>query len=87
MEIDLKNISSVEQLHLELKDRLQLPGFYGMNWDAFWDAITGLVTMPQQLSLLGWNDFSRKFPKDSKTLLRIVRDYNSVSEQQIVLVN
>lgn len=87
MEIDLQEINSIHQLHQVFKDRLQLPDFYGMNWDAFWDAVTGLAELPEQLSLLHWNGFVRKFPDDSKILLRLIRDYNSVSHQQIVLVN
>lgn len=87
MEIDLQEIGSIDELHQVFKDRLAFPDFYGRNWDAFWDTITGLVELPEQLTLLHWSSFVRKFPKDGKILLRLVRDYNSISHQQIVLVH
>lgn len=45
VEIDLRAITSAEELHSLLMESLNFPGWYGANWDAFWDAITGLVEM------------------------------------------
>jgi hypothetical protein len=41
--LDVSTIQDSMELHSLLKKELELPDFYGMNWDAFWDAITGLV--------------------------------------------
>ena len=49
MIIDVSNVKTVEELHKILKSRLEFPGFYGMSWDSFWDAITGLVELPEEL--------------------------------------
>ena len=70
--IDLSDINSPRQLHAALASALGFPSFYGMNWDAFWDAITGLVDMPQQLELRGWQDFATRLPVDATTLQRIL---------------
>ena len=68
--IDLSEINSPRQLHAALAAALDFPSFYGMNWDAFWDAITGLVDMPQQLELLGWQRLAARLPRDAALLRR-----------------
>ena len=70
--IDLSEITSPRQLHASLATALAFPSMYGMNWDAFWDAITGLVDMPQQLELRGWQDFATRLPADAAILQRIL---------------
>ncbi|VFT24356.1 LysR family transcriptional regulator [Pseudomonas aeruginosa] len=47
---------------------LALPPWYGCNWDAFWDAISGLVPMPRRLRLQGWSDFARRLPEEAAQL-------------------
>jgi RNAse (barnase) inhibitor barstar len=68
--IDLSEINSPRQLHAALAAALGFPSFYGMNWDAFWDAITGLVDMPQQLELRGWQGLAARLPHDAALLRR-----------------
>ena len=70
--IDLGNINSPRQLHAALAAALGFPSFYGMNWDAFWDAITGLVDMPQQIELRGWPAFAVRLPHEAAMLQRIL---------------
>lgn len=50
MRIDLKNRDSINSFHSLMKEKLKFPEYYGMNWDAFWDSITGLVKMPNATS-------------------------------------
>ncbi|MHA6824121.1 barstar family protein [Ralstonia pseudosolanacearum] len=68
IEIELGDIESVVQLHERLMDQLQFPGWYGKNWNAFWDAIVGLVDMPHTLRLKNWAELERKFPLDAKLM-------------------
>ena len=70
--IDLSDINTARQLHASLAAALAFPSMYGMNWDAFWDAITGLVDMPQQLELRGWPAFATRLPADAAMLQRIL---------------
>ena len=70
--LDLSDINTARQLHASLAAALAFPAFYGMNWDAFWDAITGLVEMPQQLELRGWQAFTTRLPADAALLQRIL---------------
>nr|WP_314632724.1 barstar family protein [uncultured Janthinobacterium sp.] len=70
--IDLSDINTPRQLHAALAAALGFPSFYGMNWDAFHDAITGLVDMPQQLELRCWPAFAARLPGEAAILQRIL---------------
>ena len=62
--IDVSDIETPAQLHRLLKEKLGFPDFYGNNWHAFWDAITGLVMMPDQLVFSGWSALEKRMPED-----------------------
>ncbi len=68
IEINLGAISSPQELHVVLAEKLNFPTWYGANWDAFWDAITGLVEMPLSIHLIGWDEFSQRLPRESELL-------------------
>ena len=86
MTIFIGEIQSINELHHLFKSRLQFPDFYGMSWDAFWDAITGLVTMPDEITVTGFSKFRRLYPGDALTLEEIAKQYNSLNSAKIVLV-
>jgi RNAse (barnase) inhibitor barstar len=54
--------------------KLVFPGWYGHNWDAFWDAITGLVEMPEVLQLNGWATLKSRLPSDAKLMEECLTD-------------
>ena len=68
IKIDLTRIQNPKELHATLGTSLNFPTWYGQNWDAFWDAITGLVEMPETLEFSGWDIFSECLPHDAKML-------------------
>ncbi|MCT7311127.1 barstar family protein [Ralstonia sp. CHL-2022] len=74
VEIELGDIESIAQLHERLRDQLQFPGWYGKNWDAFWDAIVALVDMPHVLRLKNWAAFEQRFPRDAKLMSDCLSD-------------
>jgi RNAse (barnase) inhibitor barstar len=74
--IDVSVIESSEQLQKLLKESLRFPDFYGNNWDAFWDSITGLVAMPEKFEITGWQHLTKVLPKDAELLLECLNDYN-----------
>jgi len=69
--IEVGNITDIRALHALLKNELCFPDFYGMNWDAFWDAITGLVELPKSIIFTGWYSFEATFPKDAKIMMKM----------------
>jgi|GEM_PF-716940 len=75
--IDVSDVVTVSDLHQKLKENLGFPDFYGMNWDAFWDAITGLVSMPHRLRLIGWISVESRLPRDSRIMKEMLDELNS----------
>lgn len=59
--IDSKEMINEIKAHQILKEKLDLPDYYGENLDALWDCLTGWVSLP--LTMV-WNDF-----EDSKKQL------------------
>ncbi|MBD9576098.1 barstar family protein [Pseudomonas sp. PDM23] len=74
--IDLGGVRGIEELHECLGQALGFPDWYGRNWDAFWDAITGLVDMPEMLELHGWSAFAVTMPKESVLLSELFVEMN-----------
>ncbi|AUG02700.1 ribonuclease inhibitor [Pseudomonas sp. 09C 129] len=68
LDIDLNAVTSTAELHATLREALGFPNGYGANWDAFWDAISGLVEMPVQLKFHGWDDLATRLPRDARLL-------------------
>ena len=74
VEIDLSPIATPSDLQTLLAESLGFPDFYGHNWNAFWDAITGLVSMPHRLRFVGWHYFAKRLPQEAQQLQDCLRD-------------
>lgn len=74
IEIDLSAVTTSDELQRLLMDRLGFPGWYGCNWNAFWDAITGLVAMPRRLRLIEWAGFAARLPDDARLMRKCLND-------------
>jgi RNAse (barnase) inhibitor barstar len=47
-----------------------------MNWDAYWDTITGLIELPETLVFEGWDVLSRALPEEAKILVKLMNQFN-----------
>ncbi len=74
VEIDLQAVTDTKELHSLLMVSLAFPSWYGCNWDAFWDAITGLVEMPQTLKLMNWQNFCQRLPSDAALVQELLTE-------------
>lgn len=74
--LEVSQIKTPIELQTILKKKLGFPEFYGMNWDAFWDAITGLVELPDKIIINGWNNLYETLPEDARILKDILESYN-----------
>jgi ribonuclease inhibitor len=77
VEIDVGAVEGIRELHDKLAAALGFPAFYGRNWDAFWDAITGLVRMPRRLVVHGWRNLATRWPGDARIMEACLRDLNA----------
>lgn len=74
--IDVTKIKTSEELQNTLKEKLNFPEFYGMNWDAFWDTITGLIELPENIKIIGWEYMSKNLPNDAEIMKQLLNEYN-----------
>ncbi|MFF7262984.1 barstar family protein [Streptomyces sp. NPDC008159] len=82
--IDVSEVTDERALHLLLKRELSFPDFYGMNWAAFWDAITGLVRIPDHVRFLGWDQLGAGVPGGAAMLRRALDDYHATYRPEFV---
>ena len=76
--INVGNIKDSHELHKLLKSELEFPHFYGMSWDAFWDAITGLVQLPEVTIIKGYKILKKDLPQDAEILVSTLERYNNL---------
>ncbi|EAD9710866.1 barnase inhibitor [Listeria monocytogenes] len=74
--IDLKKVSTKEELQNLLKQELDFPDYYGGNWDAFWDTITGLVELPEKIIFEHWSDLEESIPDEANSLKEMMNNFN-----------
>lgn len=74
VEIDVSEVVDHHELQLLLMKALDFPGWYGCNWNAFWDAITGLVEMPKRLRILGWDRLVERLPNEARLMRECLGD-------------
>ncbi|MDB5269393.1 MAG: hypothetical protein JWP58_2433 [Hymenobacter sp.] len=75
MTIDLTGIDTKAAFHMLMKRELGFPDWYGVSWDAFWDAIIAVVEMPDTVVLQHWQAFAHACPKDMLILRDIIANY------------
>ncbi|MBY8878632.1 barstar family protein [Actinacidiphila acidipaludis] len=82
--IDVGAVGDERELHALLAVTLRFPSFYGMNWDAFWDAITGLVQIPDHLHFVGWAQLGEHVPYGATMLQQALDRYQSQYRPEFV---
>ena len=50
-DVNFSDCRYVGELYLELKQKLELPDWCGENLDALWDALTGIMYTPAEISV------------------------------------
>jgi hypothetical protein len=65
--IDVSGITTSEALQQLLASSLGFPGYYGRNWDAFWDCVTdpSQSAVPTVLRVTGWEVLAVRLPRDA----------------------
>ncbi len=78
--INMKSVKIPMQFQLIIKQMLCMPDFYGMNWDAYWDAITGLISLPDEIILNGWHIYKSIQKDDAEIFEKIMKEYNELRD-------
>ena len=72
--LDFSKVNYINEVHQIIKDELDFPDYYGMNWYAFWDCLTDMVGDPIHIELVGMERFQNKFPRHAKIILDILKE-------------
>ncbi len=88
MTIDLTHTTTKAAFHMLMKRELRFPDWYGVNWDAFWDAIIAVVELPDTVVLQHWQAFAQSCPHDMLILRDIIANYSQEKlGKQLLLVS
>jgi RNAse (barnase) inhibitor barstar len=85
--LDMSGIIDDETLHEYLSKKLNFPGYYGYNFDAFWDCITDeeQSSMPNVLVVEGLASLKMLLPKEYEKLFACLKDYEIEYPDRIVI--
>lgn len=72
--LDFSGIKTMYDLHQYLKDTLELPDYYGMNFDALWDCFRGGFPEATTIELRNLEDIPKDMEKPKEILLEVFHD-------------
>lgn len=52
IDIDFSNCEYIGSLHKEIRQKLNLPDWYGENLDALWDSLIGVIETPVDIRIV-----------------------------------
>ncbi|MBE6535670.1 MAG: hypothetical protein E7677_03510 [Ruminococcaceae bacterium] len=73
--LDFSKVNHIYDIHQIIKDELDFPDYYGMNWDAFWDCLTDMIGDPIHIELIGMERVQNKFPRHAQIVLETLKDF------------
>ncbi len=76
--IDVASVASEDELHRLLQREFDFPDFYGRNWAAFWDAVSGLVLIPDYVRFVGWKPLAERVPAGAMMLTECLDRYRDL---------
>ncbi|MEV8629216.1 barstar family protein [Streptomyces sp. NPDC051079] len=76
--IDVASVASEDELHRLLQREFGFPDFYGRNWAAFWDAVSGLVLIPAHVRFVGWKSLAQRVPEGAGILADCLDRYRGL---------
>ena len=82
IEVDFSKCRYIGELYLELKKKLELPDWCGENLDALWDALTGIMYTPAEISIkktTAWKEIQEHANSIVDTMHEAEKLYHEIS--------
>ena len=82
--IDFTNVAHYLEIHFTIRQALDFPGYYGCNWDAFWDCLTNMVGHPIHIEIIGFDIIERKFENAAKIMMETLKEFKHYENDEYV---
>ena len=82
--IDFRKVKTYLEMHFAIREALDLPDYYGCNWDAFWDCLTNMIGRPIHIEIIGLDVIERKFDDAAKTMIDTLREFKHYEDDEFV---
>ena len=67
--LDFSDVKYYLEFHAIIKKELDLPDYYGCNFDALWDCLKEMITEPLQVEIIGISNIRKQFDETADKLL------------------
>lgn len=78
--IDFSKCKYPMDLHNEIREKLELPEWYGNNLDALWDVLTGFIETPVNITVV-FKPETKATENLKENVLKIIETFNEASEE------
>ena len=78
--IDFSECEYPLDLHNEIKEKLELPEWYGNNLDALWDMLTGFIETPVSITVI-FKPETKATENLKESVLKIIETFKEASEE------
>ena len=80
--LDFSKVNSIQEIHQIIKDELDFPDYYGMNWYAFWDCLTDMIGDPIHIEIIGMERIQTKSPDCAEIILETLKNLKHLDEDE-----
>lgn len=80
--IDFSKVEHYLEMHIVIRDALDWPGYYGCNWDAFWDCLTDMLGRPIHIEIIGLEVIAQKFGDAAEKMLEILKEFKHCDDNE-----
>ena len=77
--IDFSECKYPMDLHNEIREKLELPEWYGNNLDALWDMLTGFIETPINVTMI-FKPENKAVENLNESVLKIIETFKEASE-------
>ena len=82
--IDFSNVNHYLEMHAVIWHALDFPDYYGCNFDALWDCLTGMVGRPVYIEIIGLEVIEEKFEGAAEMLLETLKEFKHYEDDEFV---
>lgn len=78
--IDFSECKYPMDLHNEIREKLELPEWYGNNLDALWDMLTGFIETPINVTMI-FKPENKAVENLNESVLKIIETFKEASKE------